>query len=130
MLTYLKWPSLEDQRKISRLFLLFKIVRKLFIVPDCCLPASAPLESTRAQHSLKLAHIQSRIDIYKQSFLPRVIATWNNLDIQHILIEPSCKGLRYRSLTLRINFFHFLKELQILTQILFILTIYQSFNLL
>ena len=29
MLTYLKWPSLEDRRKISRLVLLFKIVRKL-----------------------------------------------------------------------------------------------------
>ena len=65
MLTYLKWPSLEDRRKISRFVLLFKIVRKLLIIPDRCLPAFAPLECTRAQHSLKLAHIQSRTDIYK-----------------------------------------------------------------
>ena len=70
MLTYLNWPSLEDQRKVSHLILLFKIVRKLFIVSDRCLPASAPLQSTRPHHSLKLAHKQSRNDIYKYSFLP------------------------------------------------------------
>ena len=69
MLTYLKWPSLEDQRKISCLVL-------LFIVPDYCLPAVAPLESNRAHRSLKLAHILSRIDIYKQSFLPRTIVSY------------------------------------------------------
>ena len=62
----------------------FKIVRKLFVVPDRYLPTSATLESTRAHHLLKLAHIQSRIDIYNQSFLPRTIATWNTLDIQNI----------------------------------------------
>ena len=81
MLTYLKWPSLEDRRKISRLILLFKIVRKLFIVPDRCLLASAPLESNRSHHSLKLAHIQSRIEY---SFLSRTITAWNNLYIQDI----------------------------------------------
>ena len=32
--------------------ILFKIVRKLFIVPDHCLPASASLESTHSYHSL------------------------------------------------------------------------------
>ena len=84
MLTYLKWPSLEDRRKVSHLIVLFKIVRNLFIVPDRCLPASAPLESTHSHHSLKLAHIQSRIDIYKYSFLPRTITAWNNLYIQDI----------------------------------------------
>ena len=72
-LTYLKWPSLGDRRKVSYLILLFKIVRKLFIVPDRCLPASAPLESIHSHHSLKLVHMQSRIGIYKYSFLPRTI---------------------------------------------------------
>ena len=61
------------------------IVWKLFVVPDHYLPAFAPLESTRAHHQLKLAQIQSsRIEMYNQSFLPRTIATWNNLDIQDI----------------------------------------------
>ena len=56
MLTYLKWPSLEDRRKVSRLILLFKIVRKLFIVPDHSLPASAPLESTRSSFTQACSH--------------------------------------------------------------------------
>ena len=83
VLANLKWPiaSLENRRKISCLTLLFKIVIKLLIVPDHCLPISAPLESTHAHHMLKLAYIQSRIDVYRYSFLPRTIALWNNLDI-------------------------------------------------
>ena len=84
MLANLKWPSLENRWKISRLILLFKIVRKLLIVPNHCLPTSAPLESTRANHMLKLAHIQSRIDIYRYSFLPRTITLWNTLNIRDI----------------------------------------------
>ena len=76
VLTYLKLPNLEDQRKASHLILLFKI-RKFIIVPDCCLPASAPLESIYSHHSLKVAHIQSRrSDIYKHSFLPRMITSY------------------------------------------------------
>ena len=37
MLSSLTWPSLEDRRKATRLILLFKILRKLFVVPDRCL---------------------------------------------------------------------------------------------
>ena len=82
MLANLKWPNLENRRKISRFVLLFKIVRKLLIVPNHCLPISATLESTRTHHMLKLTHIQSRIDIYRYSFLSRTITFWNNLDTQ------------------------------------------------
>ena len=80
MLANLKWPSLENRKKISCLILLFKILRKLLI--------STPLENTHAHHMLKLTHIQSRIDIYRYLFLriPRTITLWNNriLDIQDI----------------------------------------------
>jgi len=68
MLHYLQWPTLEYQRKTARLMLLFKIMKKLLIVPDHCLPIKAPVESTRAHHSLKLAHLQCRLDVYKYSF--------------------------------------------------------------
>ena len=84
ILANLKWPSFENSRKISHLILLFKIVRKLHIVPNHCLPTSAPLESAHANHMLKLAHIRSRIDIYRYSFLPRMITLWNNLNIRDI----------------------------------------------
>ena len=84
MLSSLTWPSLEDRRKAAQLILLFKILRKLFVVPDRCLPILTPLHSTQAHHPLKLAHIQSRIDVYKYSFLPRTIRNWNNLYMQDI----------------------------------------------
>ena len=57
LFTYLKWPSLEDQRKDS---LLLKIVRKLFIVPNCCFQAFAQIEGTHSHHSLKLGHKNHR----------------------------------------------------------------------
>ena len=87
VLTYLKWPSLEDRRKVSHLILLFKIIRKFIIVPDYCLSASAPLESIYSHHSLKVAHIQSRIKlIYINIYLypERSLTTRNNLDLQDI----------------------------------------------
>ena len=37
-----------------------------------------------AQHSLKLMHLQSRVNIYKYSFLPRTIIQWNWLQILDI----------------------------------------------
>ena len=55
MLKNLKWASLENKRKISHLILLFKIMRKLLIVPDCCLPIFVP-ESTHAHNLIKLTH--------------------------------------------------------------------------
>ena len=51
MVTYLKWPSLEEWSKISRWG------SYNLIVPDCCFPTSIPSENSHAYHSLKLAHI-------------------------------------------------------------------------
>ena len=84
MLHYLQWPTLEHQRKTAHLILLFKIMMKLLIVPDCCLPVKVPVESTRAHHSLKLAHLQCRLDIYKYSFSPKTIALRNNLNVRNL----------------------------------------------
>ena len=39
---------------------------------------------TRAHHMLKLEHIYSRTDLYKNSFLPRSIPTWNDLHFPNI----------------------------------------------
>ena len=40
--------------------------------------------ATRAHHILKLEHIYSRTDLYKNSFLPRSKPTWNDLHIPNI----------------------------------------------
>jgi len=84
MLLSLKWPSLEHQRLHARLMLLFKILTDKLIVPSCCLQSLTPVQSTRAYHQLKLAHIKTRIDIYWYSFLPRTINPWNNLQFPNI----------------------------------------------
>ena len=46
MLTYLKWPTLQDRRTIARLTLLFKILHEMIAIPDRCLPLPAPISST------------------------------------------------------------------------------------
>ena len=84
MLTYLKWPSLQSRRTVARLTLLYKIVKKLIAIPENGLPLLTPVPSTRAQHSLKLMQLQSRVDIHKYSFLPRTIIEWNALQIPDI----------------------------------------------
>ena len=73
MLTSLEWPTLQNRRTIARLTFLFKIVRNLLAVPDHCLQSPTPVSSTRAQHPLKLTQLQTRVDMYKYSFLPRTI---------------------------------------------------------
>jgi len=84
MLLSLKWPSLEHQRLHIRLMLLFKVLTDKLTVPSCCLPSPTPVQSTRAHHQLKFAHIQTRIDIYRYSFLPRTINPLNNLQFPNI----------------------------------------------
>jgi len=84
MLTYLQWPLLKDRRTVARLILLDKIVKKLLIIPNHCLPLQTPLLYTHCQHPLKLVQLQSKLDVYKFSFLPRKIIQWNSLQIPDI----------------------------------------------
>ena len=84
ILTDLHWPTLESRRKQARLILLFKIVNGLLTVPARCLPSLPSITYTRANHSLKYAHPQSNLDLYRYSFLPRTIPQWNDLQITNI----------------------------------------------
>ena len=56
----------------------------LIVIPDRCIPLSVPVSYTRSNHSLKLFHLPTRIDVYKYSFLPRTIIQWNQLPISDI----------------------------------------------
>ena len=84
MLTNLGWPELQERRKIARLILLFKIMRGLLEVPSRCISQTMLYAATPAHHILKLKHIYPRTDLYKNSFLPRSIPTWNDLHIPNI----------------------------------------------
>ena len=84
ILAELHWPTLQNRRKQARLILMFKIVNGNLIVPTRCLPLPPTVTCTRANHSLKYAHLQSNMDVYRYSFLPRTIPQWNNLQIANI----------------------------------------------
>ena len=84
MLKELNWPSLQERRKQSRLILMYKIVNPQLIVPDRCLPTLSPFTKTRAHHPQKFLHLQSTVDTYRYSFLPRTIPHWNNLNIPNL----------------------------------------------
>ena len=84
MLAELHWPTLQNRRKQACLILMFKIVNGNLMVPARCLPQPPTITCTRANHSLKYAHLQSDMDIYRYSFLPRTIPQWNNLQIPNI----------------------------------------------
>ena len=66
MLTDSHWPTLENRRKWARLIPLFKIVTDGFLtVPARCLPTLPTITYTHANHSLKYAHPQPSLDLYK-----------------------------------------------------------------
>ena len=83
MLNELNWPSLHERRKQARLILLYKIVNHLLLVPNRCLP-SLNQTATRAYHNQKFNHIQSSVNTYLYSFLPRTIPHWNDLCIPNL----------------------------------------------
>ena len=59
-------------------------MRGLLEVPARCIPQLTPYAATRAHHLLKLKCIFSRTDLHRNSFLPRSICTWNDLNIPNI----------------------------------------------
>ena len=75
ILKELNWTSLKDRRKQSHLILLCKIVNKLLLLPDRCLPSSN-LSAARSHHDHKFNQIQSSVNTYLYSFLPRTIPQW------------------------------------------------------
>jgi len=65
-------PSIEYH---SRLILFFKIERNLLVLPSHCSLQPTLVSHTHTNNSLKFSHLQSRIDLYKYSFLPGQLLT-------------------------------------------------------
>jgi len=78
MIEKLKWPTLEHRRKNQRLTTMFKIVHGLVAVPTTSL---IPADSrTRSNHQYKFKCILASTTAYRNSFYPRTIPQWNDLD--------------------------------------------------
>ena len=77
LLEQLTWIPLSKRRENSRLFLFYKIINNLAVVPHSCLEKADV--RTRKKHSQKFRHIGYNIDPYGQSFFPNCISAWNGL---------------------------------------------------
>ena len=84
MLRSLNWPSLQEHRRHSHLFLFFKFLNGMVHIPIQYLPARSPLTITRSNHNQKLMQLYARTNRYHYSFLPRTIPDWNNLGIEDL----------------------------------------------
>jgi len=85
MLAYLKWPLLQNRRKIARLTLLFKIVKNLLNIPNHCMFTTSSFSflhscSTSTQ-TITITNKSRHIQIF---FLPRTVIQWNCLQIPNI----------------------------------------------
>jgi hypothetical protein len=79
MLNKLKWPLLEDRRRILRLCLFYKIMNGQVAVSRDSIDLSLNTGTTRRNHSQKLSVLSPRTTQFKYSFSPRTIIDWNNL---------------------------------------------------
>ena len=86
MLSAIGWDTLEARRKVSRLCFLFKLyhddsrhdTENIILRPDYI---------GRNDHPKKIRRIQSRLLLYHNSFFPKTIREWNQLDINLAAIE-------------------------------------------
>ena len=93
MIFELGWESLEQRRAKIRAVLMYKIINNLVDIPaeHLLLPADG---RTRGQAAFRT--IYARSDLYRFSFFPRTIITWNHIppDVRHVTtIEQFRTGL-------------------------------------
>ena len=54
-------------------------------IPAEYLLVPSPLTNTRSNHNQKLIQLFARTNCYQNSFLPRTIKDWNNLEIEDLV---------------------------------------------
>ena len=77
ILKQLKWESLKNWRKDTRLIMLYKGLKGAASIPTNDLVP--PIRRTRNHHSMAFQIPMARTDIYKSSFFPQTIRDWNLL---------------------------------------------------
>ena len=83
MLEDLKWGSLEQRRENSRLKLLGKIVvgRVAISIEDYLSKSDT---RTRTAHSNKFRVYRCNTQVFKNSFFPRTVVSWNRTSQQEL----------------------------------------------
>jgi len=76
----LKWPCLIKRHDIASMKMFCCILFNLVGIDGGGVISDPHYRSARTQHSMKKNPISAKIDVYKNSFYPRMISMWNNLD--------------------------------------------------
>ena len=82
----LGWSTLEDRRKEHRLILMYQIVNDLVAIPTEDILHDTD-SRTRSNHLLTFKHITAKTDAFKNSYFPKTIKEWNNLDSQVVISD-------------------------------------------
>ena len=75
VLQQLQWPTLQEHRAQTKVFMIYCIVYSLVDIPLCHL---TPTISVRG-HNMKFQIPYARTSIYQRSFFPDTIRLWNSL---------------------------------------------------
>ena len=80
LLQELNWQTLKERREQARLTMLYKIHNNLIAIP---VPkyVTPNTRQTRYGHNHQYRQLPVNNDIYKYSFLPRTVCTWNQLPV-------------------------------------------------
>ena len=94
MINALGWTSLANRRRDLRLTLMYKVVNSLVAVPadDLLTPADT---RTRAHNNKKFKHISANTANYKNSYFPRTVRDWEELDV-NLTTSPTLTSFKER----------------------------------
>ncbi|XP_072019123.1 uncharacterized protein [Amphiura filiformis] len=93
MLQELEWQSLQNRREAARLINFYKI-RKGDLHVTAADKRLIPTKSTRL-HSARYKHLNSRTEVYKNSYFPKTIVDWNALP-PSVIEAPSTPSFKER----------------------------------
>ena len=82
MLKTLKLQPLKERRKQNRLILFYEGLNNKANIPIDDL--KYPIRRTRHMHDKHINQIYASTDVFKQSFIPKTIRDWNQID-QNVL---------------------------------------------
>ena len=78
MLDHLNWEPLQHRRARNRVVMLYKIINNIVEVPIQHLLQTQNTK-TRGSSANNIRQIRTRLDIYKYSFVPATIISWNTI---------------------------------------------------
>ena len=79
MLDILNWPSLEDRRRQAKCIMFYKIINNIASVNIH--QYLQPSSSRTRGHDSKFIQLQTRVNVFRHSFLSSTIRLWNSLPL-------------------------------------------------